>query len=59
MTSIPDLKVEGLHPDHAAALQRSLDEARELLEQAKQGPWGLPSSETRVVSAGENKKGQK
>lgn len=55
MSTIPELKTEGLHPDHAAALQKSLDEARELLEQAKQGPWGLPATETRVVRAGQNK----
>lgn len=61
MTSIPELRTEGLHPEHASILQQALDEARELLERAQQGPWGLPSSETRVVRAGEfeTKKGQK
>ncbi|SLH96947.1 Uncharacterised protein [Mycobacteroides abscessus subsp. abscessus] len=59
MNGIPKLKTEGLHPDHANILQQALDEARELLDRAQRGPWGLPSSETRVVSAGENKKGQK
>lgn len=58
MSTIPELKVEGLHPDHAGILQQALDEARELLEQAKQGPWGLPSSETRVVRAGESKESE-
>lgn len=53
MTSIPELKVDGLHPDHVEPLERALAEARELLERAEQGPWGLPSSETRVVRAGE------
>ncbi|SIA10808.1 hypothetical protein [Mycobacteroides abscessus] len=58
MTGIPELKLDGLHPEHADILQAALGEARELLEQAKQGPWGLPSSETRVVRAGESKESE-
>ncbi|QSM95694.1 hypothetical protein I3U40_08100 [Mycobacteroides abscessus subsp. abscessus] len=42
MTGIPELKVEGLHPDHADILQQALDEARELLARAQQGPLGCP-----------------
>ncbi|MFT9573345.1 hypothetical protein ACM0BF_14325 [Mycobacteroides abscessus subsp. abscessus] len=42
MTGIPELKVEGLHPEHADILQQALDEARELSEQAQQGPLGNP-----------------
>ncbi|WP_268968733.1 MULTISPECIES: hypothetical protein [Mycobacteroides] len=33
---IPELKVEGLHPEHADILQGALDEARALLAQAQQ-----------------------
>ncbi|WP_158022849.1 hypothetical protein [Mycobacteroides abscessus] len=42
MASIPELKVEGLHPDHADILQGALAEARELLERAGRGPLGSP-----------------
>lgn len=42
MTGIPELKVEGLHPDHADILQQALDEARELLERAERGPLSSP-----------------
>lgn len=42
MSTIPELKVEGLHPDHADILQQALDEARELLKRAQQGPLGNP-----------------
>lgn len=37
MTSIPELRTEGLHPDHADILQRALDDARELLSEVEQG----------------------
>ncbi|WP_255783846.1 hypothetical protein [Mycobacteroides abscessus] len=33
---IPELKVEGLHPDHVEPLERALAEARALLAQAQQ-----------------------
>lgn len=42
MTNIPELKTEGLHPDHADILQGALDEARELLERAQRGPLANP-----------------
>lgn len=42
MSTIPELKTEGLHPDHVEPLQRALDEARELLERAGRGPLGSP-----------------
>lgn len=51
MTGIPELRTEGLHPDHADILQQALADARELLSEAEQGaaapedqstgsPWG-------------------
>ncbi|MBN7314119.1 hypothetical protein [Mycobacteroides abscessus] len=43
---IPELKVDGLHPEHAEILQKSLDEARELLERAQRGPLGNPDNQT-------------
>ncbi|WP_157932217.1 hypothetical protein [Mycobacteroides abscessus] len=46
MATIPELKTEGLHPDHADILQQALDEARELLERAQQGPLGNPDNQT-------------
>lgn len=32
--NLPELKTEGLHPDHVEPLQRALAEARALLEDA-------------------------
>lgn len=40
--TIPELRTEGLHPDHAEILQSALDEARALLERAGRGPLGSP-----------------
>lgn len=51
MNQIPELKTEGLHPDHADILQSALANARALLSDAEQGtaapesqragsPWG-------------------
>lgn len=37
MANIPELKVEGLHPDHADILQQALAGARELLSEVEQG----------------------
>ncbi|SIJ34366.1 Uncharacterised protein [Mycobacteroides abscessus subsp. abscessus] len=34
--NLPELKTEGLHPDHVEPLQRALAEARALLEQVEQ-----------------------
>lgn len=34
--NLPELKAEGLHPDHVEPLQRALAEARALLEQVEQ-----------------------
>lgn len=42
MSTIPELRTEGLHPDHADILQQALDEARELLERAQQGTQDSP-----------------
>ncbi|SLG17122.1 hypothetical protein [Mycobacteroides abscessus] len=50
MSTIPELKVEGLHPDHASALQQALDEARELLERAQQGTQDSPDNLTEATS---------
>ncbi|MBE5502884.1 hypothetical protein E3G54_000171 [Mycobacteroides abscessus] len=36
MSTIPELKTEGLHPDHIQPLERVLAEARALLAQAQQ-----------------------
>ncbi len=40
--AIPELKVEGLHPDHVEPLERALAEARVLLERAQRGPLANP-----------------
>lgn len=37
MTGIPELRTEGLHPDHADILQQALAGARELLSEVEQG----------------------
>lgn len=37
MTGIPELRTEGLHPEHADILQQALADARELLSEAEQG----------------------
>ncbi|AMT69256.1 MULTISPECIES: hypothetical protein [Mycobacteroides] len=42
MKTIPDLKTEGLHPDHADILEHSLAHARALLAEAQQGPLDSP-----------------
>lgn len=45
MTSIPELKVEGLHPDHVGPLQAALAQARELLAAVESGEDRRPTKE--------------